>query len=236
MARTLRVLFLVAIASGLVGCPAARRPEPAEPVPTAPARPARDYSDARAYHVVPEESLVRILVYRGGTLASAGHNHLIISRNVNGKIYLHEEIPRSGFELVMPVALLEVDPAELRREEGPDFPPEVPESAKQGTHKNMLSPALLDAEPYPGVTLSATAVEGTSLDSLWVTAVVGIKDQEHETRIPVTVQLENERLIASGEFKVKQTALGLKPFSALMGALQVQDELTVKFRLLAKPQ
>jgi hypothetical protein len=233
MPRALRVLLLVAIAFCLVACPTAQRPEEGKPTAPVPVRPERDYTNARAYQVVPEESLVRIVVYRGGTLASAGHNHVIVSHDVNGKIYLHQEIARSGFELAMPVEKLEIDPAEARREEGPDFPPDVTDSAKQGTRKNMLSPALLEAERFPDVRLSATAVEGTSLGALTVTALVSVKDQQHEVRVPVAVQVQGERLTANGEFKVKQTDLGLKPFSALMGAVQVQDEMVVKFKLIA---
>jgi hypothetical protein len=33
--------------------------------------------------------------------------------------------------------------------------------------------------------------------------------------------------------KLRQSALGLKPFSIMLGALQVQDEFTVKFTLVA---
>jgi polyisoprenoid-binding protein YceI len=231
--RALRVLIPVALAFTLAGCPTAQRPEPSQPAPTVPTRPARDYTNAKVYQVVPEESLVSILVYRAGKLASAGHNHLVASHNVEGKVYLHEEIARSGFELAMPVASLDVDPAELRKEAGPDFAAEVNDSARQGTRKNMLGPALLDAERFPDVRLSATAVEGASLEALTVTALFDVKDQQHEVKIPVAVQVEGGRLTASGEFKVKQTDLGLTPFSALMGAVQVQDELTVRFKLVA---
>jgi polyisoprenoid-binding protein YceI len=172
-------------------------------------------------------------VYRAGTLASAGHNHLVASRHVEGKVYLHQDVARSGFELVVPVTSLDVDPADLRKAEGPDFAAEVPDSARQGTRKNMLSAALLDAERFPDVRLSTAAVAGTSLASLDVTTLVAVKDQQHEVHVPVAVQVDGARLTARGEFKVTQTDLGLKPFSALMGALQVQDELTVKFELTA---
>jgi polyisoprenoid-binding protein YceI len=97
----------------------------------------------------------------------------------------------------------------------------------------MLGPALLEAERFPDVRLSTAAVEGTSLAALNVTTLVEVRDQQHEVRVPVAVQVEGARLTARGEFKVKQTDLGLKPFSALMGALQVQDELTVRFKLVA---
>lgn len=232
MRGAFRALILAGMTACLLACPAARRPEPPPPAPTAPARPVRDYSGARAYQVVPEESLVRIVVYRAGKLANAGHNHVIASRHLDGKVYVHDEITRSGFELVLPVMSLEIDPPELRRAEGADFPPEMPDSAKEGTRRNMLSEALLDGERYPAVTLSALAVEGTR-ESLQVTTVVGIKDQLREVRAPVTVRYEGERLIADGELELRHTELGLKPYSALLGALQVQDALTVKFTVVA---
>ena len=98
----------------------------------------------------------------------------------------------------------------------------------------MLSATLLEAERYPDVRLSTVAVEGSSLAAFTVTALVGVKDQQHEIRVPVAAVLDGEQLTASGEFKVKQTDLGLTPFSALMGALQVQDEINVKFKLVAR--
>jgi len=40
-------------------------------------------------------------------------------------------------------------------------------------------------------------------------------------------------LSASGSFELRQSALGLTPYSLMLGALQVQDAMTVKFRLVA---
>lgn len=233
MSRMLRIVVLLAIASGLTACPATRPPEEPRPATTVPARPVHDYTGARVFQVVPAESLVRILVYRGGTLASSGHNHVIASHELAGKVYVHQQVPRSGFELTMPVASLEVDPDGLRKEEGADFESVPSESAKAGTRKNMLSPALLDGERFPDVWLVATTVEG-SRESPLVTARIGVRDRQHEIKIPVAIRYEGPRLVATGEFTVKQTDLGLTPFSALMGALQVKDELKVKFTVVAR--
>ena len=49
----------------------------------------------------------------------------------------------------------------------------------------------------------------------------------------MTYSLVNGELTASGELPIKQTDLGLTPFSALLGALAVQDELRVRFRFVA---
>ena len=51
--------------------------------------------------------------------------------------------------------------------------------------------------------------------------------------LPVTYSMSNGELTASGEVAIKQTELGLTPFSALLGALQVQDEMRVRIRLVA---
>ena len=54
-----------------------------------------------------------------------------------------------NFEL--PVASLTVDEAELRAAQGVDFAADVPDSAREGTRRNMLGPAVLDAEHYPQI-------------------------------------------------------------------------------------
>ena len=51
--------------------------------------------------------------------------------------------------------------------------------------------------------------------------------------VPVTYSMSNGELTASGELPLKQTDLGLTPFTAMLGALAVQDEMRVKFRFVA---
>jgi hypothetical protein len=41
-------------------------------------------------------------------------------------------------------------------------------------------------------------------------------------------------LTASGEFSLRQSGLGLKPFTAAMGALAVVDEMKVRFEVTAR--
>jgi hypothetical protein len=171
-------------------------------------------------------------VYRGGKLASAGHNHLVASHDLHGIVYLHKDAAKSGFDLVLPVNLLEVDNADLRKEEGPQFAAEVPESAKQGTRKNMLSEALLDGERYPGIALSSIEMSG-SREAMQARMRITVKGQEHELTAPVAVSVEGDRLTGTGEFDLKQSDLGLKPFSILGGALTVVDQMRVKFRIVA---
>jgi polyisoprenoid-binding protein YceI len=191
--------------------------------------------EGRPYDVQPRESLLTILAFRGGALAKAGHNHVIASHDMSGTIYVPDDQSRSTFEVSVPVAQLAIDEPDLRAKEGPDFPTEVPDSAKEGTRRNMLSEALLNGAQYPDITLVSQHIRTPAAAGSPVQAdvQVTIRGQAHTLSVPVTYSFEDSRLIVSGELPIKQTELGLTPFSAMLGALQVQDELRVRFRLVA---
>jgi len=205
--------------------------------------------------VVSAESLVTILAFRGGTLAKAGHNHVIASHDVTGTIYIPAETLHSTFELRIPVLQLTIDEAQLRAQEGPDFPLEVPDTAKEGTRRNMLSEALLNGARYPDVTLegeglqrggeasrdageaqqgAGEAVKGAGDTSIVAGVRITVRDQPHTILVPARYELTSGQVIVSGEMPVRQSDLGLVPFSALLGALQVQNELHVRFRIVAR--
>jgi polyisoprenoid-binding protein YceI len=156
---------------------------------------------------------------------------------MRGTIYVPDDQSRSTFEVSVPVAQLTIDEPELRAKEGPDFPAEVPDSAKEGTRRNMLSEALLNGAQYPDITLVSQHIEEASTAAgapVRADVQVTIRGQTHSLSVPVTYSFEDSRLIVSGELPIKQSDLGLTPFSAMLGALQVQDELRVRFRIVAR--
>jgi len=191
-----------------------------------------DLRGATLYQISPAASTVSILVYRGGTLANLGHNHVITSKSVKGYVWRHTELNLCGFDIAMPVGELIVDDNDARAAQGPDFPINVPDSARQGTQRNMLSEALLDAEHYPVIRLQSANISG-DIDIPRIVVHITIKDQMHLYTVPVTVQADAHHLRVKGEFAIKQTEFGIKPYSIAMGALQVQDELQIKFDLQA---
>jgi polyisoprenoid-binding protein YceI len=184
------------------------------------------------------QSLLSVLVYRGGALASAGHNHVIASHTLAGSVYLPQGVLQSSFELHIAVAELSVDEPQLRAQEPPgDFPPEVPQSAREGTRRNMLGPALLAADDYPEVVLRSVRLEPATAAApgrltAWIDAQV--RDQHRTISVPVDYELGGDTLTVTGETALRQSELGLTPFTALMGALAVQDEMRVRFRIVAR--
>jgi hypothetical protein len=61
-----------------------------------------------------------------------------------------------------------------------------------------------------------------------------VRGQLRTISVPVRYEFVAGALIVSGEAALKQSELGLTPFSALLGALQVQDEMRVRFRIVAR--
>jgi hypothetical protein len=51
--------------------------------------------------------------------------------------------------------------------------------------------------------------------------------------VPTSVVIEGDGLIATGEFALQHADLGMKPFSVMMGALQVGDQLDFIYRVHA---
>lgn len=189
---------------------------------------------ASRYTLDAAASSLHILVYRGGTLARLGHNHVISSRSLQGKLWRGASLEDSGFSITVPVNDLIVDDADARAAEGPDFPLNVGEEARQGTKVNMMRDTLLDGARYPDISIQSTSLQGAP-DAPEVIAELRIKDRTRPIALPVKLLSTQEGLRVQGEFEIKQTDFGITPLSVAMGALLVQDTIKIKFELVAKP-
>ncbi len=218
---------------GLSGCQTSPPPAPEPTIAPPPAAELAIPVGARAYAVVAEESLLQILVYRGGAMARLGHNHVIASHQLSGSVYETGDATQARFDLHFPVNQLTVDEPALREQAGPDFPVSVPQSARDGTRKNLLSPALLDGANYPEIRLRATDVK-TGADVLDVGVEITFKDRVYPLRVPVHLEHRDGALVATGEFALRQSELGLEPFSVAMGTLVVLDEMRIRFAVTAR--
>lgn len=166
-------------------------------------------------------------------MARMGHNHVIASHHLEGEVYLTDDPSRSRFELRIPVNELSIDEPALREAAGPDFPPGVPQSAREGTRKNLLSEALLDGATFPHIRLRASDVKSAG-DQWDVGVEITFKESVYPVRVPVQVQRREAGFTARGEFTLTQTQLGLKPFSVAMGSLVVLDEMRIHFEVVAR--
>ena len=190
------------------------------------------------YRIDTSRSSLRLLVYRAGAMARLGHNHVISHGAIDGWVRYSGNPTVASLLLRVPVNEFVVDDAALRGEEGADFAAAVPEDARGGTRHNLLSEALLDAAQHPVITLRSIAVSQDHSTrapggTVTVTLAVDVAGHASTLEVPFVLIDEGRVLRASGSVQLRQSELGLVPFSVMLGALQVQDEFTVEFDLLA---
>jgi hypothetical protein len=67
------------------------------------------------------------------------------------------------------------------------------------------------------------------------TVLISVAGHESTIEVPFTLQSDSSRVSATGSLGLRQSDLGLIPYSLMLGALQVQDQMTIKFKIIAVP-
>lgn len=233
--RVLGALGAILTIAGLTGCVTRQI---AAPAPAAAAHFAPSPLVGRPFDVVADESRLIVLVYRAGALAALGHDHVIACRCLTGTVYLPRNPLRASFDVHIAVSQFTVDDPELRAaEHSADFPPGVSRSARQGTRHNMLGAALLDAARYPDIELRSAGLRPASdgkVNDVVAEVLVRVHGEPHFVAVPMHYQVRAGEIVATGEFPLAQTDLGLTPFSAAGGALRVRNSIGIRLRLVAR--
>jgi polyisoprenoid-binding protein YceI len=185
------------------------------------------------YEIVPDLSDIRFLVFRAGPLAKLGHNHVVQAKKISGKIQRAADIRQSSFLIEIPVKDFQVDDEGARRDEGEAFFPQPDAEAIAGTSKNMLGEKVLDAENYPTIEIESVGLNGPSW-GMDITAKIRMHGVERQVVMPAAIEASSDKLVVTSFFSIKQTDYGITPMRVLGGGLQVQDEIKVRMRLVAR--
>ncbi len=123
-----------------------------------------------------------------------------------------------------------VDEPPLRAAAGFDTQPSPEDVA--GTRRNMLE-RVLDAQSYPfariGVERIATDGELRSAD-----VAITLHGVTRAMRVPMRIAAGRTGLDVDGDLTLAQTSFDIVPLSILGGAVTVQDEVRLRFRLHAE--
>jgi hypothetical protein len=224
----MRKVFAAALLGLVAACAVQRPPTPEPSAEAPPGFPESYYRQASAQgtpvlRVDTAASLVVIEVYRGGSLARLGHDHVVASHDVRG--FVAPSARRA--DLYLRLDRLVVDEPDLRKEAGFDTQPSDDDIA--GTRRNMLN--ALEASAFPFALIRVAGGEGRGGEALRVT--VTVRGVEHTLQSPVQVDTSMGSVVATGRIALKQTDFGITPLSVLGGAIQVKDEVNVRFVIRA---
>ena len=227
--QNLRTVFLLACAL-LASCtplPPAPAPASAPATPAAMPAPAWQRQGVQLLHIAPDESLLTITVRRGGALARLGHDHVVASRSLQGIV-----APAPGrAQLRFRLDEMTVDEESLRQAAGLTTTPSV--DAIAGTRHNMLV-RVLEAERYPWVSIAVRRTD----DKQVFDADITLHGVTRTVQLPVRIEetADGRRLQASGSLLLKQSDFGIVPFAILGGAMAVQDQMELAFRITARQE
>jgi len=232
-------LLLTIAALWIVGCQSLPATAPEEDVPAAEFNASRyeriPDEKGRVFWVDSEASRVRFYLWRGGPLAAKGHNHVMVVKNMDGAVFVPSNMleDKMHFDVVFPVEQIEVDPPALRQELGGAFATDISPKGVQGTRDHMLGDKVLEARRFPRIGLSSNKVYG-EVPKLAVDTVITLHGVRRHQMVPVTMTVLGDRLRAEGAFAIEQTDYGIKPFSAMGGALYILDPIMIEFSLEAR--
>lgn len=175
-----------------------------------------------SFRLAPPVAVCRVLSYREGLLSRLGHDL---------------ELDVTRFEIEVDerarAVVARFDPGSLRvlraMRDGQELPDALSD-ADRATIEQHARGDVLDAGHYPEIrfTSSAVADAGGGWDVAGTLALHGV-----ERQIIVQVRPEGGRMVAS--VPLDQDDFGIRPFSALLGALKVKPDVTVRLSLPVAP-
>lgn len=158
----------------------------------------------------PENGTLTVQTMKGGAAAKAGHDLLLEVTSWQGTLELGPESQAS----------LRADPRSMRVREGTGGMTSLGDDDKTNIEQTIDDEVLKGAPIEFRSSEVARSPEG---DRLTVSGELELGGR----RAPITFELSVEGGRLTGSATVKQTDLGIKPYSALFGTLKVLDEVQV---------
>ncbi len=205
---------------------------------------------AAEFTVDPAESIFTVIVHKAGIAARFAHNHLVYPGEYTTALSLeNSDLATAQFSLSFPTEKLLVDSPDMHKKWYPaldkagilDEPfKEISEKDRATISEHMLDVSQLDAKQYPeiSVKLASLRAESTQDGKYPHTHIATIEFTVHgktisrECPASVTIKDDSIKIEAKGEFTFSE--FGIKPYSALMGAVKNQDTFHIYAHIAAK--
>jgi polyisoprenoid-binding protein YceI len=165
------------------------------------------------YRLGPQDATLSVRTGRRGAVAKAGHDLLIEVSAWGATVELAADIRQSVFEL-------EADPNSLQVREGTGGIKALGEDDRQGINETIIKKVLKGNE----IVFRSRSVDPKDNGRLVVEGDLELAGGIN----PITFELQlSDGEQVSGRATVAQSAWGMKPYTAMLGALKVADDVEV---------
>ena len=171
-------------------------------------------------YVLSAASRFEVKTGKAGLLGFAGHTHVVRARGFAGRVVYYPTAPSgSRLEIVVPADSLAVL-----------TPPDTEEIRKV---TQTMRTDVLHVDDYPVISFVSTGVTAT-VDGFQVQGRLTLAGQTRDVSCDVRVAVGTDTLRATGEFSVKQTDYGIRPYrGGPAGSVRVADRVTFSFEAVA---
>lgn len=169
---------------------------------------------AGSYDLGPQSSELLLRTTSEGKMARAGHNLTLVAEDWAGTLVIGESPDQSSLRVTIPLASLRV-----RDAHGGVKPLSGMERGQ--VEKNAAS--TLGVSQYPDLTFTSTAIAGT-WEQGRMEGTLTLRGRAEVQQFDVEAVDGGYRLSGT----IRQSRYGIKPFSLMMGALKVGDDVAVE--------
>lgn len=198
------------------------------------------------------ESVFAVVTHKGGVAARFAHNHLVSPTEYDCRIASAAgTVEGLAFSLSFKTAALSSDLPDaqkkwfpLLKESGVLKDPfrEISEADRTTIQEHMLAAGQLDAGGHPtiaaellGLRREATTLGEASFD--WVAKIaLTVRGKRVEREIPARITLKDGDLTIDAVGAFRFTEFGIKPYSAMLGAVKNEDEFHVLTHIRARAE
>ena len=181
----------------------------------------------------PSPTALQVLVTYDRKALMKGHDHVLAPERFTGTVTWDvSDVSTCAVNLSFPVTALRVDPAGTRAQHG--YEGATPDGDKAKIRANAIGKQQLDASSYPSIgftSTSCTPQSGGTLVRGHLTA--------HGVKVPVEaamkVSVTQDTFRATGRFQLSHADLGMKPYTAVRGALRNAPQLTFHIDVSGTP-
>jgi polyisoprenoid-binding protein YceI len=182
---------------------------------------------SRTFSIDSKASSVQAHVGKTGIGSFAGHEHQILAPSLQGDVTADfDDLPRSTVEVLVNARAMTVS------EEG------EPKGDAPKVQQAMRGPNVLNAARFPVIRFRSREVSGKKVSAssyeLRIQGELSLHGMVKPIVVPLKVELQGDTLTADGKISLKQSEYGIKPTTAAGGLVQVEDEVPLTFRIVAR--